>query len=160
MDTGQRNIAALLSSLNLDFDIHNVASRKLLQKLVYLAQALGLPVYYSFNWYLHGPYSPRLTKDYYDLKSHLEMGESIATYKLAEKYSQISRSVLSLLDAKPADTALEDWAELLASLSFLRTESGYDNKTAREFLAKKKPHVADHFTEAKKALTSVGLLEA
>ena len=43
-------------------------SRIRIQKLVYLAKKLGIDFSYNFSMYIHGPYSPELTKDYYSLK--------------------------------------------------------------------------------------------
>lgn len=42
-------------------------SRLILQKTVYLMQEFGLNIGYSFSWYLHGPYSPNLTRDTYTM---------------------------------------------------------------------------------------------
>ncbi len=41
--------------------------RLITQKTIYLLQAFGLYLGYSFNWYLRGPYSPGLTRDAYSL---------------------------------------------------------------------------------------------
>jgi uncharacterized protein YwgA len=158
MEKGHRNIAALLNSAEIDFNIQSVESRKLLQKVVYLAQALGLPVLYNFSWYVHGPYSPRLTKDYYELQSQLEMGESIAADKLSSKYSGIAEKLTALFKAKPAETTPSDWAELLASISFLSLESGYDDKETRGLLETKKPHVAHLYKEARRLLKADNLV--
>jgi len=41
--------------------------RLITQKTIYILQAFGLYLGYSFNWYLRGPYSPGLTRDAYSL---------------------------------------------------------------------------------------------
>jgi uncharacterized protein YwgA len=158
VNTGGKNIAALLTSSGLRFDIGSVASRKLLQKVVYLAQDLGLPVHYNYGWYIHGPYSPKLAKDYYELKSQTTLGNSISDFSLASEYSLVSKKLKALLKAKPFDVEEADWAELLASITFLRRESKYSDQETSSFLREKKPHVIDHYKEAKKALQSVSLL--
>lgn len=43
----------------------NFSSRIILQKLSYICQKMGLETNYSFNFYIHGPYSISLTNDYY-----------------------------------------------------------------------------------------------
>jgi uncharacterized protein YwgA len=157
VNTSGKNIAALLNSSDLRFDIGSVASRKLLQKIVYLAQQLGLPVHYNYGWYIHGPYSPKLANDYYELKSQATLGDSISNYRLADEYSVVSERLNKLLKAKPSDAEAADWAELLASVAFLRRESDYDDEKTHSFLKERKPHVIDHYKKAKRALQSVGL---
>ena len=51
------------------FDPKSFNGRKRIQKVIYLLKAQGHPFAssYRFNLYLRGPYSPDLTKDYYDL---------------------------------------------------------------------------------------------
>ncbi|MDR2869263.1 MAG: hypothetical protein LBV04_02325, partial [Deferribacteraceae bacterium] len=41
----------------------SMEQRILVQKKVYLAQAFGISFNYSYNWYLRGPYSKKLTSD-------------------------------------------------------------------------------------------------
>src|SRR5438093_6033861 len=44
------------------------SERLILQKTVYLLkEGFGIPLPYEFNWYVHGPYSPRLARDAYEL---------------------------------------------------------------------------------------------
>lgn len=159
MEPGARNIAALLNGIGEDFNISDTEKRKLLQKQVYLAQQLGLPIVYSFSWYIHGPYSPSLTKDYYDLDASLRAGDEIMHYQLNEKYQPIAERLLELMRQKPKALAeKEDWAELLASIAFLRNQSGYSNDAARALINDRKPHVADYYDAASKALATVGLV--
>jgi uncharacterized protein YwgA len=42
-------------------------NRLKIQKYVYLAKYFGLDLGYNFDMYLHGPYSSRLTSNYYDI---------------------------------------------------------------------------------------------
>ena len=154
METSLRNIAGLLGSMGRDLDIESVSKRKLLQKLVYLGQSLGLPTNYNFSWYIHGPYSPRLTKDYYELESELNKG-SAAKQTLSDAYARIANELNGLLEERPAEKISEaDWAELLASIIFLRKESGYDEKETLSTIQSKKPHVSDFFDGALKRLSS------
>ena len=41
--------------------LETIDDRILLQKKVFLAQHLGLPLRYGYSWYIHGPYSTDLT---------------------------------------------------------------------------------------------------
>ena len=50
------------------FDISSKNARIKLQKYIYLARKFGFDLNYSFNLYVHGPYSPSLASDYYSLE--------------------------------------------------------------------------------------------
>jgi len=54
-------VVALLNALT-DVSVDDFDSRLKLQKLSYLAWAVGLNYGLAFNWYVRGPYSPTLTR--------------------------------------------------------------------------------------------------
>jgi hypothetical protein len=58
-------VIAALRFLELRPNIQSYRWRFLIQKTVYLAQALGLPTDYVFTIYVAGPYSPQLACDYF-----------------------------------------------------------------------------------------------
>lgn len=154
MDVSLRNIAALLNGVDRPIDISDINKRKLAQKMVYLSQELGLPTNYGFSWYIHGPYSPRLTKDYYALAAQ-EADDEIATCVLRPEYKPIAEKLKRLLNDRPIELSEPDWAELLASVVFLRNESNYDWRETQETIQKKKSRLAGYFAIAKKALVKV-----
>ncbi len=153
MDASQRNIAALFNDVGRPVDVSDISKRKLAQKIVYLGQALGLPTHYSFNWYIHGPYSPALTKDYYSLTA--QPGEADVHFVLRPEYQPIAERVDQLLNNRPQELSEPDWAELLASVVFLRNESQYDWKKIKETIDQKKGNLSPYFNRAKKALAGV-----
>src|ERR1700733_999474 len=65
----------LLDELAVPSQIDTVADRKRVQKAVYLVQQTGLDLGYQYSWYLMGPYSAALTRDYYDLAASLNEGD-------------------------------------------------------------------------------------
>lgn len=65
MSTDCDKVISSLRYVNLQFDIHSYISKLFAQKTAFLAQTLGLSTNYPFNYYIHGPYSPQLTNDYY-----------------------------------------------------------------------------------------------
>lgn len=73
MDPRLPTFIDLLENMNLiSFDIlgdteENFDNRFRIQKYVFLSQYFGLDLDYQFTMYLHGPYSPDLTNDYYAL---------------------------------------------------------------------------------------------
>lgn len=58
-------------------DISTVDDRMEVQKAVYLAQKAGVSLGYSYGWYVRGPYSPSLTRDYYDLVDDIPEGMTL-----------------------------------------------------------------------------------
>lgn len=57
---------------------HSARTRRILQKVVYLLQQLGLDFGYQFGWYIFGPYSARLSDDWVrwlSLKNFVELDE-------------------------------------------------------------------------------------
>jgi len=62
------NIDLVISSLKflgIKPDVNSYNSRFLIQKITYLAQALGMPTNYRFTIHVAGPYSKALECDYY-----------------------------------------------------------------------------------------------
>ena len=55
-----------ISDIKKDDDI-GFDTRFHIQKCMFIAQHLGLNHDYEFNLYLHGPYSPTLSEEYYDI---------------------------------------------------------------------------------------------
>ncbi len=49
------------------FKVNIFNNRLKLQKYVFLARRYGFNLRYSYNLYIHGPYSPQLAEDYYAL---------------------------------------------------------------------------------------------
>jgi len=49
------------------FKVNIFNNRLKLQKYVFLARKYGFNLRYSYNLYIHGPYSPQLADDYYAL---------------------------------------------------------------------------------------------
>ena len=54
----------VLDELGVPTKVDTFRDRKLVQKAVYVAKAAGVDLGYTYGWYVHGPYSPALTRDY------------------------------------------------------------------------------------------------
>jgi len=63
-------LAELSRATSKSYDASSFDSRLRIQKSIYLLSALGVPEVrsYSFSYYLRGPYSPSLAKDYYAIE--------------------------------------------------------------------------------------------
>lgn len=73
MGTSSEKLAGMLSRIEdatgNRFNPRSFDGRLRIQKVIYLLKSMGHPVarYYSYNMYLRGPYSPDLTRDYYQI---------------------------------------------------------------------------------------------
>lgn len=161
MEQTQIALKLVLEATGVGTDIGTVDRRKTVQKAVYLAKAAGVHLGYHYNWYLKGPYSPSLTRDYYPLADAVGTpADDSAGYALQD-------AVLTRLDGiKPAfvvpdgvDLEMGDWLELLASVHFLLTKRRQDREQARATLAKEKAHIVEYFDAAIASLTALDLLD-
>jgi len=98
-----------------DFSIETFEDRLILQKRIYLIQAFGLYLGYNFSWYIHGPYSPDLTRDAYKLDAIYELVPELKFEK--SKYNSTFEKYIEFLDDRSDDG---DWLEQLACTHFLK----------------------------------------
>ena len=148
-----------LDSLGVSSDIDSVDDRKRVQKAIYLGQLTGVDLGNRYSWYLKGPYSTALTKDYYNLAEEIAEGsDDYMNKELKPALKQKLERIRPLMNP-PAGVPLaqEDWLELLASYHFLRNVSGKTVDDAVEILRVQKPHVAPFANIAEKSLGEFAL---
>jgi hypothetical protein len=145
-----RGLRLVLEEVGVPLTIDTVEDRLVLQKAVYLAQS-KVNLGYSYGWYLKGPYSPKLTQDYYELADEIRLGgEEPGT--LRADVREALASIRELIAAAPAQMRRSHWLELLASLDFLVKKSGLALAVAKERIATLKPHLIPHIDEGAEAL--------
>ncbi len=119
MDRQQIGVKLAVDGLNLPFKIDYFMDRLIMQKAVYLAQAAGVNLGYYYHWYLHGPYSPSLTRDEFavamDISSGLDESEGWTLDDGSSKRLERMRGIFS----EPERDKLARKLELLASVHFL-----------------------------------------
>lgn len=119
MDRQQIGVRLAVDGLNLPFKIDGFMDRLIMQKAVYLAQAAGVNLGYYYHWYLHGPYSPSLTRDEFavamDISADLDESKG---WKLDDGSSKRLERIGGLF-AEPERGKLARKLELLASVHFL-----------------------------------------
>lgn len=125
------NIATAIALRDLHCDsLDTIDDRILLQKKVYLAQDLGLPLGYGFCWYIHGPYSSDLTDVAYQIIP--EGFDAIEHGSYKKPYADIIASVNGFERHKSECTTqinTVQWYELLASIAYWY-KHGYQSKDA------------------------------
>jgi uncharacterized protein YwgA len=136
---------AFLQALGLGRDMDSFTSRKRTQKIVYLLKQFGADLKFGYTWYLHGPYSPELTRilfnptdDDLKLKRELTRAELDAVNRMRNFLADDLYSVDSL--------------ELIVSLIYLikhAPELGYDTRAKIvRFLREQKPQFLGDEIEA------------
>ena len=154
------NLLLVMKELGLDCRIDTIEQRVSFQKAIYLAQAVGVPLHYPYSWYVHGPYSPDLTRDYYAL--HESMQASLAHAERLQLRADVGERLRKLAPAvhSPTNERLteNEWLELMASVHYLKTVYAFDDMQTRERLDQLKPHVAEHTGQAISKLKEIGLI--
>lgn len=119
MDRQQISVKLAIDSLGLPFQIDSFQDRLIMQKAVYLAQAVGVNLGYFYQWYLYGPYSPSLTRDEFAVAMDVsaDMDES-ARWKLDDTSTQLLKKIQPVFSG-PDRSNLAKRLELLASVHFL-----------------------------------------
>ena len=159
----QRLIALrlVLDALEIPPRIETLADRKRIQKAVYLAQSGGIDLGYHFSWYLRGPYSTRLTRDYYELFDHPSPTDvSSMRQRLIPIVQQHLGDFRKLFEvpSEPGNISKEDWLETLASVHFLRGQRSFNNRQAREVIEREKPFLVYLMPFAESRLSGFDLL--
>ena len=119
MDRQQISVKLAVDGLNLPFKIDGFMDRLVMQKAVYLAQAAGVNLGYYYHWYLHGPYSPSLTRDEFAAAMDISAGmDESEGWKLDESSVQRLEGIRAIF-SEPERDKLARKLELLASVHFL-----------------------------------------
>ncbi|EQD50779.1 hypothetical protein B1B_11115, partial [mine drainage metagenome] len=72
MSSNRLTLAGFLKFMDLSRDkvVGRLENRIKVQKLVYFGKKLGLPLNYDFDLYIYGPYSSKLSDDYYNMSEN------------------------------------------------------------------------------------------
>ena len=111
-----------------------------------------------FGWYLIGPYSPTLARDYYALDRALSVGDAENDEQSLSESAKGKLCRAREFMQKPQELGIEDhqWWEILSSVHFLTRISRLREEEAFERLEKQKPDIAQH---AKAALERLAAFE-
>lgn len=162
MDRQQIALKLTIDGLGLHFNIDAFDDRLILQKAVYLAQAIGVNLGYYYQWYIHGPYSPTLTQDEYAIA--VELGQDIDESKgwILDSVSQDRLKNLMNLIPKSGKKEVSRKLVLLASVHFLVSRKQIHSSEAKEMSTTLKKFGKDfseeEVREAARELQLYGLL--
>jgi hypothetical protein len=158
MKVPQIRLKLFLDKLGMPSQIKSLEDRIAIQKAVYIGQKAGVDLAYSYGWYVHGPYSPELTKDYFALDNDLALGDNeYENYDLLDDMSTALERVRPILDPpSEAELSRTEWLELVASVLFLLDKNNSKAMVEKE-IKEKKPHLCDHFEMAYRQIGKYGL---
>jgi uncharacterized protein YwgA len=162
MDSTLIALKLLLDGVRVATDVSTLDDRKAVQKAVYLGQRAGLDLGYRFGWYVMGPYSPDLARDYFELDRQLRGGMHDHESRRLSSGAQAALDRIAPDMNAPAGTELSrpDWLELLASLDYLLFLSHLPMDKAVELISAEKPHLTSAINAASAALKRSGLQPA
>lgn len=134
--TKYSDAVAFLRVLGLADDLDSFTGRKRIQKTIYMLKQFGADLKFGYVWYLHGPYSPELTRTLFNPTDvDLESKRDLTKTEL-----QITNQMRNFL-AK--DLYSVDSLELIVSLIYLikyGPKEGYSTKEKIiRYLQRQKP---------------------
>lgn len=147
MNNSQIATAIALRDLNC-YSLSNISDRILLQKKIYLAQDIGLPLGYGYSWYIHGPYSTDLTAVAYQVIP--EGLEAIEKYHFKDSYSRMIDKVNALegiISKERLRISTVKWYELVASIAYWFNRGIEQKKDMVEKLHVTKPQFPAQYVE-------------
>jgi uncharacterized protein YwgA len=113
MNRRQIGLKLVLSELGMKPTMQSFEERLVLQKVVYLAQQMGVTLGYHFSWYLRGPYSKDLTADAFSNLTNSAPEGWILDTKTKEKLNKVKSIVGNIEDPKSLPRELEKLASVL-----------------------------------------------
>ena len=109
----------ICNKLSIDSYLSTFSYRKRIQKIFYILKKFGLDFRIRYNWYRHGPYSPKLADIYYQVNDIQNKSEII-------KNKSLSKSDLTIIEkAKPFIDDINDSTDQLeyyASILFIMND--------------------------------------
>jgi uncharacterized protein YwgA len=153
-------LGRVAEALGEDGKIATFEARKRFQKAIYLGQVAGVDLGYRYGWYIKGPYSTDLTRDYYAMAEALSDGDELPADRKLKDNIQKKLTHVRTLFAVPQGVTLNqaDWMELLASWHYLRKVSRMDAKKAHAFMEDRKSHLVPFISSANDKFTALGVL--
>ncbi|WP_027581324.1 hypothetical protein [Bradyrhizobium sp. Ai1a-2] len=150
----------VMEALGEDGKISSFDQRKRIQKAIYLGQVAGCDLGYRYSWYVKGPYSTDLTRDYYSLSEAVAGGDTAPENKKLKGDIREKLHNLACLFEVPNGVALPkpDWMELLASWHYLLKVNRFDQARAREVMERQKPNLLPFIPAAAARLQEQHLL--
>jgi uncharacterized protein YwgA len=157
-------LSRILKFMGIDrIDMDNFNNRLKYQKLIYLAQNMGINIGYGYSWYVRGPYAPTLTRTLFNIKENPALFDQWNTIKFKHE-DEILKRVEKLKTTLGSNFDDPKYLEVLASINYLQktlppNENSYP-KIEKMLLTikpdlKKIPNIQKMIVNARKDLTKL-----
>jgi hypothetical protein len=119
----RRRLMSVLSKMGIG-EVNSFETRLYNQKAVLILGKLGIQgLNYTYNWYVHGPYSPDLAKDLYESQSILQLIKRREIPPIDDENDErilgIFQKLRTDLESLPPSGDIHSKLELFASILFL-----------------------------------------
>lgn len=126
-------IQSVFKELGVEPKLDTLNDRIKIQKLVYLSEISGIDLGFSFRWYIHGPYSPELTRVLFGKETGTS--SNLSNYDFRKELDGL-KSIIG--DAIQSSSSLELIASLHYVLSIAKRQKSSE-KAALEIIHEQKP---------------------
>ena len=126
------------------YSLDTIDDRILLQKKIFLAQDIGLPLGYGYSWYIHGPYSTDLTAVAYQIIP--EGCETLENKRFKKIYVAMIDKVNDLekeIKNYKLNIDVVQWYELVASIAYWYRRDCANQDAIIEKIKKTKPQYSE-----------------
>jgi len=133
--TSKNKLVACFKALGIDPHMETFSDRKIMQKLVYLLQRFGVNLKFGYSWYLHGPYSPDLTRLLFEIVAKTALPENLDHTELAK--------IQKLKSFLGDELRSSDKLELIVSIDYLKRYArkiGASERQILDVLKQQKPY--------------------
>ena len=142
--TKYEDAMAYLQALGLVEKLDTFVGRKRIQKIIYLLKQFGADLKFGYGWYIHGPYSPELTRTLLDSDNASVVHERELTLNEL-KIMNNARNFLA------GDFYSVESIELIVSLIYLIKHGSKEGLDTKEkiitYLHRQKPRFSDEEIE-------------
>lgn len=129
------DLAVIMKDIG-NFDMDTFKGRLSFQKTVYLLQYFGVYLGYDFGWYIHGTYSPALTRAGFKIRDLVKRMPEIDIRFASDEAQANYGKFKEFIEDKKDDPALLEIGASLCYLARLKLQK----ERMLELVAAKKPH--------------------
>jgi uncharacterized protein YwgA len=140
-----------------------LAERIILQKIIYLIQEKGYDMGFKFNWYIRGPYSPKLADCGYEISNKYREQYEKCRIDMKDDAKIFIDTLKKKIYSEDKGLRPAEKAELLASLHYLRVhnmgaEGPSEKEVVEELVKIKSNYTEEQACSAYEELKEMALL--
>ena len=160
MERMLKNLYMVSQRAGVDIEENLPQFRAMLQHVIYLAQARGVPLHYQFRYTSQGPHSYDLTKDYYAFNEQSQkIVEETAGQTLIKQCDEQVDQIRRLKSLTPHGVQTIDWMRYASSVHWIATERELSYAEAVETLSQSMPAITGVSEKLIAAMKECGLPE-